>query len=213
MFLFVFECLFLRIDQRVVYFACILPFITCVYAGVRGLLMMSEMSDISISQSFSQSQSPPKRSLWNQSYPTTQVAVSPIIPPARRKRGASPRAQTPAMLRRRISFLETQMSTTGCPRQVDTLLRSWASASIRLCSRCGLNHRKVELSRIGMAVYGDNHLESRTRWINDGIDDYIERIKTACDGSAVVDDIRDDLSHVETHVSGSKIVLHKSFGL
>ena len=185
----------------------------CVRMQVFGeLSIMSQMSDLSLSQDTSQSQTPPSRSEWKESYPVHKVAVpytpSSVVLPIRKRRAVESSDDTPAMLRRRIAFLESQLAGNDCPRNVDALSRSRASSG-RVCTKCGMNHNKVELSRIGMVVYGDHHLKSRARWIKDGIQDYLQRMQAACWDKAVVEDIRDTLSHVEMQISGSKHAMHR----
>ena len=75
-----------------------------------------------------------------------------------------------------------------------------------------MSHRKAQIYNIGKRIYGSDPKKQRDKWIKDGTKEYLVRV-TAClkDNASVTQSIRDDLSHVEGCIAGSKTTKHKMF--
>ena len=165
---------------------------------------MSDTTSAASSQSESDaSQTPPKRINWKQKFkrklPSTFVTSGPT-----KKENCT---QTSAQLKRRIVLLEQELVTANrvddCPHDLDEHSKKLASGGSIVCSKCGLSHRRAELVRIGMAIYGEFPKESKKRWITEGVSEYLHRLNRASSGSAVLHQIEDELSHVEIRQVGN----------
>ena len=64
---------------------------------------------------------------------------------------------------------------------------------------------------IGKRIYGNNPKQQRDKWIKEGTQEYLDRVHACLNANDLIESIRDDLSHVEAQIIGSKTVKHKQF--
>ena len=177
--------------------------------------MSDDDSIISTQSESQQSQTPPKSFQWKQTY-KRKLPSTFVSDPEPALNAKQYNVESPAQLKRRIAKLERQLvvaisGADECPRDLDEEVRALSSAGLQVCKRCGLSHRKAELARIGMTVYGDKPKERKDRWIRVGVKEYLDSLSRACSGSAIVDQIEDELGHVEIHRIGNPNSKRKRF--
>ena len=185
--------------------------------------MLDTQSSSCSSQSESQqSQSPPK--FWKKTFKRKMPCTLTSVPASTTAKRLAIRetpthlktTETQEQMQRQIRKLKRQLAFTksagnDCPRGVDGQMRALTSAGAQTCTLCGLSHRKVELYKFGTTIYGDNYKESKTRWLQEGISEYLDRMQRACVTSEVAEQIREDLCHVETQMVGAKSAKNRTY--